>query len=66
MRQKPRLTPTAELHYLDGAWYVYVAMDDGNNKNHRMYVLKGTDSKDPTKPFKVRSACCAISTRSLY
>ena len=40
-----------ELHYLNGEWYIYVAADDGNNNNHRMYVLKGT-SQDPTHPFK--------------
>ena len=37
-----------ELHYLDGQWYIYVAADNGDNYNHRMYVLKGT-SQDPTK-----------------
>ncbi len=40
-----------ELHYINGEWYIYVAADDGNNENHRMYVLKGT-SQDPTKPFE--------------
>ncbi len=39
-----------ELHYINGEWYIYVAADDGNNDNHRMYVLKGT-SQDPTQPF---------------
>jgi GH43 family beta-xylosidase len=29
-----------ELHHLDGKWYVYVAADDGDNANHRMYVLE--------------------------
>ena len=38
-----------ELHYLNGEWYIYVAADDGQNENHRMYVLKGT-SQDPTDP----------------
>lgn len=27
-------------------WYIYYAADDGNNKNHRMYVLE-SDTKDP-------------------
>jgi GH43 family beta-xylosidase len=35
-----------ELHYLDGQWYIYFAADDGNNNNHRMYVLQG-NSQDP-------------------
>lgn len=29
-----------ELHFLDGAWYVYVAADDGRNERHRMWVLE--------------------------
>lgn len=41
-----------ELHKIDGVWYIYVAADDGDNFNHRMYVLRGTDS-DPTKPFEM-------------
>lgn len=41
-----------ELHYINGDWYIYVAADDGNNENHRMYVLKGT-SQDPTEPFEM-------------
>lgn len=43
-----------ELHYVDGNWYIYVAMCEGTTDNaaHRMYVLKGT-SQDPTKPFSV-------------
>lgn len=41
-----------ELHYINGEWYIYVAADDGNNANHRMYVLKGT-SQDPTEPFEM-------------
>ncbi len=39
-----------ELHFLQGNWYIYLAADDGNNSNHRMYVLEGT-TMDPTKPF---------------
>lgn len=41
-----------ELHYINGEWYIYVAADDGNNANHRMYVLKGT-SQNPTEPFEM-------------
>lgn len=41
-----------ELHYIQGEWYIYVAADDGNNDNHRMYVLRGT-SQDPTKAFRM-------------
>lgn len=35
-----------EFHIIDGKWYVYFAADDGENKNHRMYVLENT-SEDP-------------------
>ncbi|MBO5779457.1 MAG: glycoside hydrolase family 43 protein [Clostridia bacterium] len=43
-----------ELHYIDGAWYIYVAMCAGSTENaaHRMYVLKGT-TQDPTDPFRL-------------
>lgn len=37
-----------ELHYINGAWYIYYAMDDGDNVNHRMYVMENT-SADPTQ-----------------
>jgi len=29
-----------ELQYLKGKWYIYFAADNGNNDNHRMYVLE--------------------------
>lgn len=35
-----------EIHFLRGKWYVYYAADDGNNINHRMYVLENA-SPDP-------------------
>lgn len=35
-----------ELHYLKGVWYIYFCADDGNNANHRMYVLEGGTNKD--------------------
>ncbi|MBY0010993.1 family 43 glycosylhydrolase [Paenibacillus typhae] len=35
-----------ELHYLNGAWYIYYAMDDGDNVNHRMHVMEST-AADP-------------------
>lgn len=39
-----------ELHVLDGKCYIYVACDDGNNHNHRMYVLEN-NSDDPMHPY---------------
>lgn len=29
-----------ELHKINGIWYVYYAASDGNNENHRMWVLE--------------------------
>ena len=31
-----------ELHVINGICYIYVACDDGNNCNHRMYVLSNS------------------------
>jgi len=31
-----------ELHFINGRWYIYYAADDGNDINHRMYVLEST------------------------
>jgi len=42
-----------ELHYLDGSWFVYFAADDGDNANHRMFVLEGT-SQNPLESFRFR------------
>jgi GH43 family beta-xylosidase len=36
-----------ELHWLDGGWYIYFAASDGENRNHRMFVL---ESRSPN-PF---------------
>ena len=35
-----------ELHFLNNKWYLYFAADDGNNANHRMYVLENANA-DP-------------------
>jgi GH43 family beta-xylosidase len=39
-----------ELFRLQNRWYIYVAADNGNNHNHRMYVLE-RDAKDPQGTF---------------
>lgn len=36
-----------ELHYLQDKWYFYFAADDGDDVNHRMYVIENA-SEDPT------------------
>ena len=35
-----------ELHLINGKWYIYYAADDGNNDNHRMWVLE-SEGPDP-------------------
>lgn len=35
-----------EIHFLDNTWYIYFAADDGNNINHRIWVLENR-SADP-------------------
>ena len=35
-----------EIHFINNKWYAYFAADDGNNVNHRMYVLENA-SADP-------------------
>jgi len=37
-----------ELHFISNKWYMYFAADDGNNNNHRIYVLENP-SADPLK-----------------
>ncbi|MGF7215287.1 GH43 family beta-xylosidase [Spirosoma lacussanchae] len=36
-----------ELFNVNGVWYIYYAADDGNDRNHRMFVLENT-AADPT------------------
>lgn len=40
-----------ELHIIDNKCYIYFAASDGDNHNHRMYVLYN-DSNDPLDPYK--------------
>jgi len=35
-----------EIYFLQGKWYIYFAADDGDNANHRMYIIENS-SKDP-------------------
>lgn len=36
-----------EIFYIGGQWYMYFALDNGDNANHRMYVIKAVDPSDP-------------------
>lgn len=51
-----------ELHYLQGRWYIYVAADDGDNTNHRTYVLEG-DSQDPQGSYTFKGKIAASEDR---
>ena len=50
-----------EIHYFsadevgaaDAGWYIYFAADDGNDANHRMYVLRATDPEDAQSTYKM-------------
>lgn len=43
-----------ELHNINGKWYIYVAADNGDNYNHRIYVLEGS-SQDPQSAFSLKA-----------
>lgn len=51
-----------ELHRIDGKWYVYVAADDGDNANHRMYVLEG-NTQDPQGAYTFKGKIAAKTDR---
>lgn len=40
-----------ELHFLNGRWYIYFAADDGQNENHRMWVLE-SETTDPQGGYR--------------
>lgn len=42
-----------ELHRLDGRWFIYYAADDGENKNHRMWLLEA-ESSNPQGSYRCR------------
>ena len=39
-----------ELHFLEGKWYIYFAADNGQNENHRMFVLE-SETDDPMSKY---------------
>jgi GH43 family beta-xylosidase len=44
-----------ELHHIAGKWYVYYAASDGQNENHRMYVL---EADRPLGPYREIGKIC--------
>jgi GH43 family beta-xylosidase len=67
-----------ELHFINGKWYIYYAADDGNNINHRMYVLEsvGEDAQgeyidrgkltDPADKWAIDGTVLQKEDNSLY
>jgi GH43 family beta-xylosidase len=51
-----------ELHRLGKRWYIYFAADDGDNRNHRMYVLESNTS-DPQGSFIFKGKIAALTDR---
>ncbi|WP_232625231.1 glycoside hydrolase family 43 protein [Pareuzebyella sediminis] len=44
-----------EIHYINDNWYIYVAADDGDNRNHRMFVLENTERNPFEGTFRMKS-----------
>jgi len=42
-----------EIHLIDGRWFIYYAADDGQNENHRMWVLE-SEGSDPRGRYRCR------------
>ena len=40
-----------ELHLIEGRWFIYYAADDGQNENHRMWVLEA-ETSDPCGKYR--------------
>ena len=53
--QRGRNLWAPELHEINGRWYVYYAACDGQNENHRMYVL---EADHPLGPYHWLGKVC--------
>ncbi|HMJ66863.1 MAG TPA: glycoside hydrolase family 43 protein, partial [Candidatus Binatia bacterium] len=42
-----------ELHLINGKWFIYYAADDGDNRNHRMWVLE-SETSNPQGAYRCR------------
>ncbi len=51
-----------ELHAIGPRNYIYFAADDGENANHRMYVLE-SEGPDPRGPYRLRGRLSATTDR---
>jgi GH43 family beta-xylosidase len=68
-----------ELHFVSGKWYLYFAADDGNDDNHRMYVLENANADpmtgtwtfkgkitDPTDQWAIDGSIVKIGTTNYF
>tara|TARA_R110000868_G_scaffold98706_5_gene271810 strand:+ start:3249 stop:4346 length:1098 start_codon:yes stop_codon:yes gene_type:complete len=44
-----------EIHNIGDKWYVYIAADDGDNRNHRMFVLENSSANPFEGIFTLKS-----------
>lgn len=51
-----------ELQFVRGRWYIYFAASDGDNRNHRMYVLEGS-TDDPQGAYVFRGQITDATNR---
>ncbi len=51
-----------EIHYLQNKWYIYFAADDGNNENHRIYVLENSSANPLTGTWIFKGKIADITT----
>ncbi|TWT78376.1 Extracellular exo-alpha-(1-_5)-L-arabinofuranosidase precursor [Posidoniimonas polymericola] len=51
-----------EIFHHNGKWYLYFTASDGDNANHRMYVLE-RDDPDPMGPYVFRGQIAAATDR---
>ncbi len=52
-----------EIHKIDGKWYIYFAADDGQNRNHRVYVIENTTSDPMNDQWKFRGKVAGPSDK---
>ena len=52
-----------EVHFIDEKWYVYFAADDGDNRNHRMYVVENTSANPFEGVFEFKGKIAASTDK---
>ncbi|WP_257450370.1 family 43 glycosylhydrolase [Archangium lipolyticum] len=52
----------SEIQFINGRFYIYFAADDGNNDNHRMYVLE-SNGADPQGGYTFKGKIAAPTDR---